>query len=167
MNDYLKIENSFYNSSSSHSVALWFRIADSLKAGQVFWNTEPHTIEAVAYSLFQQGFKKIGFCLGNGVPGSWSVSGCGNEYFNSPKNLSDWHQLIMVRDNNNWKFYNDGLLVNVYNSTANTGAMNAKLYFGVVYDGTIFGGYFKGNLDDIRIYNRALTQEEISYLAGH
>jgi hypothetical protein len=28
-------------------------------------------------------------------------------------------------------------------------------------------GFFKGSLDDIRIYNRALTQEEITYLATH
>ena len=44
--------------------------------------------------------------------------------------------------------------------------INSTLFFGK-RSGGYSGGNYSGYLDDIAIYNRALTQQEITYLATH
>jgi len=69
-----------------------------------------------------------------------------------------WHHLVITRDSaNNWKWYldgnSDGLVVSSYTPTSNNGNL---------YIATGFGGYyFNGLIDEVRIYNRALSPAEI------
>jgi len=86
-----------------------------------------------------------------------------------------WHNITVTYNGSVLRFYNNGILVFVSNTILmNTYVINRKFVFGreVNENGTApyfssayFG--FSGNLDDIRIYNRALTQEEITYLANN
>jgi hypothetical protein len=68
------------------------------------------------------------------------------------------------------KIYKNGNLLgnicfSVDNSTTNI-SNQYPIVFGR-YHGSIQTGFYTGFLDDIRIYNRVLTQEEITYLANH
>lgn len=85
------------------------------------------------------------------------------------------HWLITTDNINGTKFYLDG--INVKNDPIfinQTYVASKKFIFGayVSNDGTSYGwdgncNPFNGKLDDIRIYNRALSASEVSYLATH
>lgn len=85
-------------------------------------------------------------------------------YTNSLMNENNWYQIIGVKEGSLVKIYINGVLINTANSNP-AGLRNAVWVGGNVYDG---GGWVDGVLDDIGIWNRALTPAEIQdlYLAG-
>jgi len=83
----------------------------------------------------------------------------------SGKNLvaNAWVHIVGMYDRGNWKLYVDGQLSFERNSSSFYNDTNVDLLFGNS------GNFepFYGKLDDIRIYNRTLNVDEISYLATH
>ncbi len=91
-------------------------------------------------------------------------------------NLNGWHNIILVYSSHVPRLYVDRVLVKtgLISSIQNIRPSNG---FDIIYPNSGFGnsftpngtptGQFVGSFDDIRIYNRALTQEEITYLATH
>lgn len=93
---------------------------------------------------------------------NWSVEIEGYDY-------GQWHHVCGVREGSYLRLYIDGQLVD----EANIGTFNP--YIGSSYlllgridnrSGSASELYFKGSLDEILIYNRALTASEIAGLAG-
>lgn len=93
-----------------------------------------------------------------------------------PESMNNkWHHILITFDGGILRFYNDGLLVLTSNSVSlNTYVTNKIFTFGLEVDTNGDVPYtrdgipgLEGKLDDIRIYNRALTQSEITYLATH
>ena len=100
-------------------------------------------------------------------PWNNNLVGVGLVHSQTPPTFSEWHNVYMeVLPNLNSRIFIDGVLVDVSNQ-----ALGSPLNInGNIYIANEIGGsrsYYRGKIDDIRIYNRALTQEEISYLAGH
>ena len=87
---------------------------------------------------------------------------------NSYNFVNNWKHILVSRQSDIIKFYIDGQLDTsyVYNSPISTN--NENFYFGVhKWIGQQPGYYpynFRGKIDDIGIWNRALSQEEISAL---
>jgi len=83
-----------------------------------------------------------------------------------------WHNLILTHDGSVFKFYNDGVLVSTSSFQITNIIADSKIFcFGKetytsgltsYYQDNIQG--FNGKLDDIGIWNRALTQQEITDL---
>jgi len=71
---------------------------------------------------------------------------------------TDWHHLVVTVDaNNTVRLYRDGALRNtIENSDLSIGADAASQY--------IIGEGFQGNLDDLRIYKRALSDNDVGDL---
>jgi hypothetical protein len=76
-------------------------------------------------------------------------------------NSGQWYQLIMVHDSNLDKLYFNGSLISSYSSSDIGGNNTGNLFFGCFNNLTAF---YNGKLDDIGIWNRALTQCEIQNL---
>ena len=77
----------------------------------------------------------------------------------------DWYHVVGVRDGTSSKMYVDGdLKASVSNATGDVTNSN-NIQIGV---DSITGRYYKGLIDDCRIYNKALSQDEITnnYNAG-
>ena len=75
-----------------------------------------------------------------------------------------WHHMAITRDNNELKFYIDGVLIGTSPSPAGAGPFNPADNYSVGYS---FGNiYWKGSLDDLRFYKRVLTPAEITTLAN-
>ncbi len=73
-----------------------------------------------------------------------------------------WHHIVVIYDSLVYKIYRDNLFV-VQGAFNTIPVVNTSpLYFGDDSDGN--HEYFKGNLDDIRIYNRAISESEIQEL---
>jgi hypothetical protein len=84
------------------------------------------------------------------------------EYFTSQSsNINTWYHLVCSFSNNQVAIFLNGSLIQTFNniSLINT---NGLYYFGKSYSGTI--QYLNGKLDDIGIWNRALTACEIQDL---
>lgn len=70
-----------------------------------------------------------------------------------------WHHYVLVDDNTNVYFYMDGQRVGTVLSTTNDGA---NLSIGTYAEGA--ASSFLGALDDVRVYNRALSAKEVQSL---
>ena len=75
----------------------------------------------------------------------------------------NWHHIGLVWDGSHRTLYVDGLAM-AEDTRANLEVSNNGLYFGT---GSAMepGTYWSGLIDDVRIYNVALTAEEIEALA--
>ena len=121
-------------------------------------------------------------CLGSSSSTTWGCVG-GDNYFTmnygrgcgstgstpilQPLTYGTWHHVVFISNglNANTKIYFDGLLIGTStNANSSNSCSHANLYIGA----DIYGlGNFDGKLDDIRIWNRAITASEITYLANH
>jgi hypothetical protein len=79
--------------------------------------------------------------------------------------FNEWHYIAAVGNGSNIKLYVDGELKSIGGtSTTNYGSSS---YFFNIGGGGIFdasGNWFNGTIDEVRIYNRALTEDEIKHL---
>ena len=100
---------------------------------------------------------------------------CSSAYFCSLISISPighWHHWVFTNDVNGRKMFMDGALVsNDTNFINDTYVIGRDLSIGVSVSQNGFApftngsiGWFDGKLDDIRIYNRALTETEIQQL---
>jgi hypothetical protein len=73
--------------------------------------------------------------------------------------LNTWYHIVFTVDSSGGKLYANGVLISTHAWTGSSGASNTTklLKFGGQWD-----NWFNGTLDDIGIWNRALTQEEVS-----
>ncbi len=71
--------------------------------------------------------------------------------------LNQWHHMVVTYSGNTMLLYRDGVL---------QGSAAAVAFSGEMLGGGIFGNNFKGFIDDIRMYKRALSAQEIAVLFG-
>jgi hypothetical protein len=78
--------------------------------------------------------------------------------------INSWIHIAVTFENNTLKVYKDGILVATENQTFSNAT--TSLRFGARHqnDGTGITNFFTGKLDDIAIWNRALTASEIQAL---
>jgi gliding motility-associated-like protein len=152
-NNYIDFQNSIGNFNSDFSIQIWFTI-----------NGNP------GYLLSKRSDEN---CTNNW----WVISPVGFEICQGPSgnnqmshgqtfNLNSWHLMTVTRNGTNFRLYVDGILTNNINSIVNYQINNsAKMLAGIV--NAPIGGYVakhNGKIDDIGIWNRALTQCEIKSL---
>jgi hypothetical protein len=75
----------------------------------------------------------------------------------------DWHRIGFVRDSSNRILYMDGIEV-ARDTATNLEPASGSLYIGTGC-GLESGSFFSGLIDDVRIYNVALSAEEVAALA--
>ena len=83
------------------------------------------------------------------LKGSWTQINWGN----------GWYNLIAVRDDNDWKIFINGELTN---TKAEELTLNAVEHPSWIGRSKPYGNAYDGIIDDIRIYNRALNESEVS-----
>lgn len=93
--------------------------------------------------------------------GGWGI---GNSTSGTGVSIGQWHMLTYVIEGSTTKVYlNGNFIQSIITGNLNCFNSNMNLYFG----GDIGGGlieYYDGRFDDIRTYNRALTQSDVYYL---
>ncbi|MEW5800221.1 MAG: LamG domain-containing protein [Bacteroidota bacterium] len=77
-----------------------------------------------------------------------------------------WHLVVGQRMGNIWRVFMDGKLESSMDIGGAAGSIesNGSLRIGASNNNGTISQYFNGSLDDIRIYNRALTENEILVL---
>ncbi len=157
VDDYI-VTNNFFNASTDFSFSCWVQ-SNSNATMQTIVNTEPHHILIYGINPWWAGVGKIGFVYGTGTV--WVNS---SYYFsNQTPSLNNWVYHMVVKNNYTWSFYENGTLTNSYLALSQPGSIITQLVFGHC-DPSVCSEAFSGKLDDIAIYNRALTQQEITAL---
>ncbi|MFA6432514.1 MAG: LamG domain-containing protein [Candidatus Paceibacterota bacterium] len=78
-------------------------------------------------------------------------------------NDGKWHHLVGKYDGTKSYIYVDGILQNSADKTNNMNLATEFLDIGVGYDRGA-NSYFNGSIDDVRVYNRALSATEVAQL---
>jgi hypothetical protein len=92
-----------------------------------------------------------------------STAGCINTA-NIGINNGKWHHIVALQESKSLrKLYVDGIQRAIDTTTVGTLTPDAATIGALRFSGTT-GYYFKGSLDDLRIYNRALSTLEVQAL---
>jgi len=87
---------------------------------------------------------------------------CADMDSGTPLSIGAWTHVVMVHDGAKDKIFFNGVMVNERNSP---GALDKTKYpLGIGFDPIDGAGYFDGALDDVQIYNTALSSTEIAAL---
>jgi hypothetical protein len=89
------------------------------------------------------------------IAGSWYRN------FLSTISIKNWHHVVGTYDGSNMIVYVDGAEIDRYSVATNIIPSNSPLFIGQRYG---YGERFQGIIDEVAIYNRALTAEEIQIL---
>jgi hypothetical protein len=148
----------WFGSNNTLSVSAWV-YATSTTNGPIFGVTQSNP----------PGSWNMPFLSINGATawvGLWT--GSAGNYVSATVSLNNWHHLAMTYDpagSGTRKFYVDGALSAT--TTMTYGGSNAFDYWATYIPGdkpTGVSAYFKGTLDEVRAYNRALTAAEIQLI---
>lgn len=171
-NSFIDIANSFFDNGWENStISLWFISASNqnpnLGGGQTLLNTSSSHGFSLGYS-YQNSQKMYVFKSSSTISG-WDLFA--NDEFNaSPINLSEWYYVTIVKSGLDYTYYINGVLdKSITTQTLPTPNSMYPIRIGGVITPSLSDNkeLFTGSIDDIRIYNRALTQSEITYLATH
>jgi uncharacterized protein (TIGR02145 family) len=170
VNNYILMSNSNTLNPSIITINLWMNCNDSNRC--LIEKSDQSNATNLGYSINYkdefQGWKGLKTSFGKG-----QCSTVSNPVIYSPQNMFDgpqWKMItVIIQSNGNVSQYLNGVLV--YQEQTNQSFIpcndiNSTLRIGGPHWDNDPEWYI-GKIDDIRIYNRALTQEEISYLAGH
>jgi hypothetical protein len=163
--DFINTVSGFYDPSINHTVSIWYELASPGDVTNALFNTSIHRFESIGFNTyFFPGENKFSYCLGDGI--NWPM--CGSDFgfeVDSSVDFDSWNLLTVVKEYESYKFYSNGILVHTQENVDFMSATSMDLWFGA-----ISGGYdppneeFFGKLDDIGVWNRALTAEEVMAL---
>ena len=137
VNDYAEV--TLPDLSINYSVSFWLKLDES--------GREQHPIE----------FSSTQFFISSGLQ-TWFQG-----YGNTILELNKWYHIVYMSDSQGSRIYLNGKLDKRSNITYDP---STTLAFGDYYGHT--GNYdFNGMLDDVRVYNRALSPDEVSKLAEY
>jgi hypothetical protein len=169
-NSYLSTSNSFFNASQDHTISIWLNLSSLNSAGatvsdRALFNTFPypnHAIELWGINASQtQAPNNAAGYLGNGTV--WQSAPTFSYQMNIDLNV--WHHWIMTKNGNLYLVYLDGILVSQFTNPNLAANIPVGVMFGSMCGGPLWPDWeFNGFLDDISIYNRALTPTEITQL---
>ena len=154
VNNYVQITNPV---SGDFSIVTWVKTTQTAGAGQ--WYEGAGLVDGDSPGDANDfGTALIGgsFAFGVGNPNTTILS-------TTPINDGYWHQCVATRVQASGaiSLYVDGNLEATGVGNENALNASAKLLFGAIGSG---GGFFDGSLDEVRIYNRALGDNEVSAL---
>lgn len=161
------INNDFFDiGSNEYSISMWYNLnqfsnINNGNSSHIFFNTSPHNGLALDINWGNSG--KYSVFVGKPLVG-W------NYLFNVSSNVnavvSNWKFVTLNKVGNIFSLYIDGVLDKTISSPSSIINYPCKFYIGSC-EPPISNEVFNGRLDEVRIYSRALTQSEITYLASH
>ena len=152
---------SYTTESTTYTVAVWYK-SDSNGATQIifsrgdsdlcFYNPAFRTsADGLTLTVAESG------CAGAGIIGNYSIA------------IGVWNHIVLTRSTNTAILYLNGQLQTTDNAQPVVGTGAGRIRAGAQFSTATGNGFFaKGTIDDVRIYNRALTQTEIKaiYMSG-
>jgi hypothetical protein len=167
-NDYIDVGNpDLLKINGTITVAAWINVNEFKTAS----NKMMAIMTKYSFGNPNRGYNLSQDFTGNGTPlltahifapdgQSFTVA----QYIGSPVTLDTWMFIAITIDNKTWKFYQDNVLTNEVTSSSvildDGDGTQGNLQIGAYNNNFTFNGH----IDDIAIYNRALTATEIQQL---
>lgn len=159
------ISTSNINLHDTGSISVWVNpFLDA--AGNNSWGYSASLIDENQDAIGNSGYNLLyNNTAGHGLYAGVGYSGNSNTTIMSHINLSlnNWHHCVLTLNNGTGKLYMDGVLIKTQTGLSSTSQTSNVLLFGKA-PWASNGNLFNGKLDDIRIYNRTLNQQEITAL---
>jgi hypothetical protein len=155
-----------FGDSTDFSVALWIKTTGWQEDAALISNKDWMSGSNTGWVIAGQG--------GGGGTWQWNYSGetgSRRDYDPSGPELSDgkWHHLCVAHDRDgDATFYFDGEFQAEVSIATSTGTIDSVYPTVIGQDGSeVYSyGWFEGVIDDVRIYNSALTGEQVLYFTG-
>ncbi len=161
VNDYVSLADVDFRSNTAGSMAFWVKTSDA---------AAPTTF-GIKGAFFGRGNKTtqhLHFGVANGKQTAEWYDG-GDYSIQGASNIADgaWHHLVFVSDGaGTISLYADGLLENAGAFLHTAPSFSTR--FGGQYEGhdALYAYYYNGLIDEVQVYNRALTAPEIAAIAA-
>ncbi len=137
------------------SISAWVKQSDLGTFGGVFSKTS--VTNGLGYGLLIEDENR--FCFRTGIAG-WDKTAVTS---NTSISTDTWYHVVGVREDTTLKIYVNGSLDNSTTGTLRDVDNTVSAVIGRFY-GDFDGHYHNGIIDDVRIYDRALSPEEIQQL---
>jgi len=151
-NDYIEVasSDSLNPGTSNFTIAVWFKTssAGSLN-GAILYNKENLYEASAGGGYFTYAWQPY-----------WAWTG-GTSF---PINVGQWYFAVVVFDHSKQYIYKDSQLVFSRNQTGDIGSNANALRIGARGAPSGAGSFFRGTIDDVRIYSEALPQVRIEQL---
>jgi len=156
-NDYVDYGDvTFLDGKSSWSISAWFRVPDTTgRYGIVSKWRDDVAQRGILIEVFSGNIR---FFKG--------TTGTGNTFLTTAATANDWTHVVALQNGVDVVLYVNGV---ERVRAANTHALadnTESLLIGVVGIAGVLSGYFRGSIDDVRIYGRALSAAEVALLAA-
>ena len=138
------------NSLSQFSISLWFKTSQNASYTPF---VDAHNIN---WELYLSNLKPT-FTKWVSLPGNYQEYICSNSV-----SISQWNNLVCIYSSNNIDIHLNGTLVSSFSNVTLSNNSMGTYYFGASISGVI--QFYNGILDDIGIWNRTLTPQEITNL---
>jgi hypothetical protein len=158
------VDDSSLDFTNNYSVSLWYNVYDLNQINQGALGKANYSGGTGYQVLINGGLgDAIQFGYNNSpVPiGEVTINGGVTTPLAAPYN-SGWHHIVGTYDGALVKLYVDGIFITEVEEVFSLTNSEQPLLFG--NESNILSRYFDGDLDDIGLWNRALTQEEITDL---
>lgn len=145
------IQTGDFPASSGYSIALWFNAASASGDPRLYWGNSSDN--AILY--INSALKLVFYCKSSGGVTGYNTSA-------SAISLNVWNHVVLTYNGTTANLYING----VYDrsATSASGSISAfRLNLGTGYNRSSY--YYSGKIDDVRIYNHALSEKEVKELA--
>ncbi len=130
-----------------------------------FYSLNPQTEIIVSKNLTNTASNSYAlFFLNGSIAAAWGNAG-GVDFFSGPvPSSSVWHHVALTFDdaNNTAILYLDGVVVNSKTTGISLGYDNSTFSIGSELENGIYSSFINGQLDDVKIFNTALTASQIA-----
>lgn len=147
--NYVNISNADTNIGNNFTISVWIKAIQDRSNHQVFIAKGPKNTGHYELYIDTSGILKF---YSNDI---------GDISSNTVVDNNNWHHVVVTYDGSNMKFYVDKVLKNSPAASGTVADETETMRLGSLVDGTL---PYNGLLDEVRIFNRALTQTEIKYL---
>ena len=144
----------------SYSMSCWFNTSSTSQMAiysDVDSNADSHTAR-IALRLMSSG--NFGLLMGDGSSSWYNESTSSSSYLDG-----NWHHIVQVVNGTSIKLYVDGNTTPIADltSTVSAGTVGERsIIFGRL--GHFNGQYFNGTIDQVRIYNKAISAADVTTL---
>lgn len=161
--NYFDIPSSSSLQLSKFTVATWFKTSTDYSSDAFIVNkgglSSDNPGENLNYGIWMSSTEQI--------KGGFEASNGDNNWISSPNSYRDgvWHYAVVTFDGSTIRFYVDGVLVNSKVTSASPDDSGSQpLRVGA--DSNTLKSFFTGNVDEVRVWNRALSAQEVSDAFG-
>jgi hypothetical protein len=156
---YIEVEDGTqFDFINNMSVSAWIKPSITQVSVAAFLSKSHQFIDAHSWTYEHAGSTDFHFVFRSNVSNNW--------IYNTNIHLSSeqWKHFVTTKQDSTFKNYLDGSLVSTLNVATSIikSSGNLPLHIGAVKNSAeVFYRHYNGLLDDVRIYNRALTPEEV------